>query len=212
MTKDANDYRPTVCGIETIHRPNDDENFTIEGVITIAGRVDGRPLDPVWTRLNTSSHPQDRHREGLRLKMGGGLFPINGRKTKQETVIEFLCKREGDGESEDMRRRAEAPEFLTDPSRRKIKKDDDDDSDKDGDDNDNDGFPELPHDGETTSDGAGGTLKYISYDMVGDNKVLSLEWRTPRACEDDAKDSPNKGKTDDSSGGHWGFFTWLIIM
>lgn len=35
--------------------------------------------------------------------------------------------------------------------------------------------------------------------------VLRLEWRTRHACEDDV--SGEKGK-----GGHWGVFTWFILM
>ena len=53
-------------------------------------------------------------------------------------------------------------------------------------------------------------LKYISYGPVdedgGKEDVLRLEWQTKWACE---------GQTDrdeGSSDGHWGFFTWLIIM
>ena len=144
--------------------------------------------------------------------MGGGLYPPSRQGTKQETVIEFLCDRKGDDESGDKRRRAQALELSTIASKGRIRRDDDDDSDNDGDDNDDNDLPDLPHGGESTSDGAGGTLKYISYDTVGDKKILSLEWHTTHACEDGAKDSPNKGKANNDSGGHWGFFTWLIIM
>lgn len=59
---------------------------------------------------------------------------------------------------------------------------------------------------EETDDGKGGILKFLSYEMVGDTKVLSLEWHTKYACED-AKDGSRDG-----GGGHWGFFTWFIIM
>jgi autophagy-related protein 27 len=49
-----------------------------------------------------------------------------------------------------------------------------------------------------------GTLKYTGYDRkVPDSVVdtLRLEWTTKYACE---KDTP--------AGGHWGFFTWFLIM
>ena len=180
------------------HPPDDAEPY-VEGVIPIAGEFglsNGRNLDPHWTRLNTSSHPGDRDREGLRLKMGGGFFPPGKEGHKQEAVVEFLCTREGTDEAERRRRHAELS-----PRR---EKDEGDDEEK----------PDLPHDGETTSDGADGHLKFISYDLVGDAKVLSLEWRTPHTCEDSAKDSPDKGKSGDEGDNnkHWGFFTWLIIM
>lgn len=55
-------------------------------------------------------------------------------------------------------------------------------------------------------DGHGGRLKFLSYDDVLDTQVLSLEWRTKYACEN----STDRGQ--DSGSGHWGFFTWLIIM
>ena len=140
--------------------------------------------------------------------MGGGLFPPRKGGTKQEAVVELLCAREGaEEESERRRRHAEL-------SPRREKDDNDDDNDDDGDgDKDDEEQPDLPHDGETTSDGADGHLKFISYDLVDESKVLTLEWRTPYACEDAAKDAPKKGKDGDGSNNkHWGFFTWLIIM
>lgn len=139
--------------------------------------------------------------------MGGGLFPPKKGGTKQEAVVEFLCAREGaEEESERRRRHAEL-------SPRREKDDDNNDDDDDDGDKDDEEQPDLPHDGETTSDGADGHLKFISYGPVSESKVLTLEWRTPHACEDAAKDAPNKGKDGDGSNNkHWGFFTWLIIM
>lgn len=139
--------------------------------------------------------------------MGGGLFPPRKGGTKQEAVVELLCAREGAEEPERRRRHAEL-------SPRSEKDDNDDENDDDGNgDKDDEEQPDLPHDGETTSDGADGHLKFVSYGFVGESKVLSLEWRTPHACEDAAKDAPNKGKdVEGSNNKHWGFFTWLIIM
>lgn len=48
--------------------------------------------------------------------------------------------------------------------------------------------------------------RFVAYEPKGEETdVLRLEWRTRHACEDDV--SGGKGK-----GGHWGFFTWFILM
>jgi hypothetical protein len=60
--------------------------------------------------------------------------------------------------------------------------------------------------GEETDDNNGGTIKLQSWDNVGDTKILSLEWVTEHACEN-AEDGGSS-----SSSGHWGFFTWFILM
>lgn len=52
-----------------------------------------------------------------------------------------------------------------------------------------------------TGEGDEKSLKYIDYE----NGVLKLEWRTKYACEQQQGDGG-------SSGSHWGFFTWFIIM
>ncbi|KAL9129478.1 MAG: hypothetical protein Q9217_002074 [Psora testacea] len=60
--------------------------------------------------------------------------------------------------------------------------------------------------GEETNDEHGGKLKLHSWEDEEEVKVLRLDWHTKYACED-AKDSggaPNSG--------HWGFFTWFIII
>lgn len=52
------------------------------------------------------------------------------------------------------------------------------------------------------------SLQFTSFGPGDDNTyLLKLDWRTKYACDDYLSD--NKGK---SSGGHWGFFTWFIIM
>lgn len=85
---------------------------------------------------------------------------------------------------------------ATDKKRGETSTNEDEDPPKDGDD----------MSGEEVGDGHGGTLKYYSWEMEGPVKVLRLQWTTKYAC-DDAKDSDSG-----SSSGHWGFFTWLIIM
>lgn len=102
-------------------------------------------------------------------------------KDKHRAVVEFLCPPKDD-------------------ERRRQRRDEDDTDDNEGED---DGTAI----GEEVDDGAGGRLKYVSYEFAGEVKVLNLEWTTIYACED-AKDEEEKK----SSSGHWGFFTWLIIM
>lgn len=168
-----------VCAIERVVNPI--ENSTIiERVIPIAGDFTlsiGGVLDPKWTRLKTSTLPADRGREGLGLKMGGGRYGDEGEKEqRQKAVVEFLCDKGPE----------ERPRGI---SRR--------DDEKNGGEN---------HGNEKIDDGEGGTLSFLSYEDVGDEKVLSLEWHTKYACEG-AEESGGK-----SSGGHWGFFTWFVIM
>ena len=52
------------------------------------------------------------------------------------------------------------------------------------------------------------SLQFTSFGPGDDNTyILKLDWRTKYACDNYLGD--NKGK---DSGGHWGFFTWFIIM
>ena len=61
--------------------------------------------------------------------------------------------------------------------------------------------------GEEVDDGVGGRLKFVRYEMEEDIRVLRLDWTTDYACENRTTDDD-----ENSSSGHWGFFTWLIIM
>lgn len=104
------------------------------------------------------------------------------KKDKQRAVVEFLCP-------------------PKEEERRRQRRDKDDKDDDEGEDDDT-------ATGEEVDDGAGGRLKYVSYESAGEVMVLNLEWTTPFACEDATDDNEEKK----SSSGHWGFFTWLIIM
>ena len=108
---------------------------------------------------------------------GGRYFIPHKNAEKQKAVIEFLCDKKP-GER----------------TRGILRRDGQEESDKKG------------KEEESTDDGEGGTLKVSSYEMVGDERVLGLTWRTKYACEDAQEDSGKSG------GGHWGFFTWFIIM
>ena len=183
-----------MCGITTAINQKEHNNETLKvipiaGEYLLSGDVGGGDFDPKWTRLSTSNVQSDRDKEGLRLTMGGGRYPKAGAKNSrlQRAVVEFLCDRK---ETEDKR----GALFL---------REEDTGEGNYGEDDSNNGESKEK---EQTDDGEGGTLKYISYDLVGKDKVLSLEWRTKHACEDAAEGGGN------SSSGHWGFFTWFIIM
>lgn len=98
-------------------------------------------------------------------------------------IMEFLCPAKG----EERRRSYQA---LTA----------EDDDDKKGEENDAD------KSGEETDDGDGGTIKLLSWDNQDKPKTLRLKWETKHACENAA------GEGGGSSKGHWGFFTWFILM
>ena len=140
-------------------------------------------MDPKLTRLKSSESASDREKEGVRIIMNGGKHE----KQKQKASVELVCQRDESGG--EARKRAE---------------DDEDDDDDEGD------GKNKAHDdkGETQSDGHGGTLKLVSWEVEEDDaKVLRLEWMTKYACED--ADGSDEGS---STSGSWGFFTWFLIM
>ena len=65
---------------------------------------------------------------------------------------------------------------------------------------------EVDRSGKEVDDEHGGKIKFMSWEDEGDAKTLRLEWQTQYACEDAVESN------DRSSGGHWGFFTWFILM
>lgn len=129
----------------------------------------------------------------MRVLLHGPKYPPSPAKNskKQQAIIEFLCDRK-----EQDRRRG----FSGITER-------DDDGEEGGDKKgggDEDSDPE--DDGGEVDDGQGGKLKFLSYEDVQDIQVLSLEWTTKYACEDASSGGSS------TSSGHWGFFTWVIIM
>lgn len=165
----------------------------IKQVVPIAGDYphSGRPLDPQWTRLPSSGSHADTDKEGLRVELNGGKFPFDKKSgAQQKALVEFICDRERtglEGDEED----AEEATVKRNAARRA-----DQGGEEDG---DNDGEEEDKR-----------SLKFISYKPEGEKNigVLRLEWRTKYACEGQKRsdDEPAKAK------GHWGFFTWFIIV
>ncbi|KAI4159646.1 MAG: hypothetical protein LQ342_006413 [Letrouitia transgressa] len=147
-----------VCAIERIVHTYDNTT-TFKAAIPIAGEYShttGGSLNPTWTRLKTSSSRKDRSKEGVRLKMDGKTWPEKG-GIKQQAVIDFICDRRAEEKEQDYTRL--------------LARDEDDEEDHSA-------------TSEVTEDGHGGKLKYIGYEMVGDAKLLTLEWTTKYACED----------------------------
>ena len=176
-----------VCAIERLYNSNENATGTIEKVIGIAGDYmqTGEHLDAKWTRLKSSASHGDRQKDGLRLEMNGAKYPPDKNGLKQKAVIEFLC------DAKEQERRKGLLAGLG--AREEDDKGDDDEDD------------ENPEAGEEIDDGKDGRLKFLSYEEVERVMVLNMEWTTKYACEDVKKDPV-------SSSGHWGFFTWLIIM
>ena len=183
------DCQNTVCAIKRLVNTFEDST-SFEDAIPIAGKYTlhgGTELDPEITRLKTSSSASDREKEGFRLTLHGPKYPEkNG--VKQKAVIEFLCNDKAEEKEVVGKRGSVAAQKA--------------DEDGDGEEEDHSAT------GEMADDGHGGTLKYHDYSMVGDSQVLSLEWQTKYACEDAGKRVDDEKK----SSGHWGFFTWFIIM
>lgn len=141
-------------------------------------------FNPVYTRLKDSASNTDSQKEGLRLEIGGGVKKTGQDKRPQRAVIEFICRKDEDAESD-----AEG-------------------SDEDEDDNGERKRPEWEA-AKKTDDGAGGELEFLSYDQDSSRNedTLRLNWYTPHGCEDAA----SSGRDTSSSGG-WGFFSWFFFI
>ena len=173
-----------MCGITTAINNKEHKNEILHviptaGDYSTTGYVGVGDFNPKLKRLSTSTVQSDRDKEGIRLTMEGGRYPKKGVKNSrpQKAVVEFLCDRN-----------------ATENKRKALfsREEDADESDDGEDDSNNEENKER----EQTDDGEGETLKYISYDIVEKNEVLSLKWKTKYACED-AADGENN-----SSSGH----------
>ena len=190
-----------VCGVETDYN-HADNTETVRKVIPIAGDYTtshGRHLDPQWTRLKGSASNEDTDKEGLRLELNGGKYPLNSRRGReQKAIVEFSCNKTMEGTEG-----FEETSSITAMLRRR----DDDDED------DDEPLPEMDE---------GKALQFLSYKCVGDDcdqegkgtDTLRLIWKTKYACEGKADDAPDAPADDGGkkSSASWGFFTWFIIV
>lgn len=177
-----------VCGFEEIRIF--ETNEVQENALPIAGLdpLGGGSKDPEVTRLKT----QDPSTEGIRVKLSGGKITDNVRSPTRgkpaSAVIEFQCDPDRTG-LEGLKDDNDIDQQMSRLGRRDDDDGDDDDKSKD----------------KTRS------LQYKSFDLIDDESyVLRLDWKTKYACEDYKRENPSEPSG--SGGGHWGLFTWLIIM
>ncbi|KAL3463234.1 autophagy-related protein 27 [Aspergillus heterothallicus] len=154
--------------------------------------------DPVVKRLKKL----DSDREGLQVELKGGWYPVGDkgkRKHKDASaVIEFECDPDRSG--------LEGLVAETSESKLRVREENKGDG---GDDKNGEGEGGGDDEGkEPLDDGSRPerSLQYKSFGKADDESyVLRLNWKTRYACDDYALSREN-------SSGHWGFFTWLIII
>ncbi|CAK7568714.1 MAG: type II membrane protein [Sporothrix epigloea] len=191
-----------------IKRWRKNDNTTgIDRVIPLAGNLEdqgGGSLDHKATRLKTADSHADAQKEGVRLVLQGGRYPLDGpvkERQSQRVIVELLCdkSREGtegewlvgdyekpqdsDGSSSSDTPAENINETMVDDgfSRREL------------------GENQLIREGEDPALVFNG---YEIHDADGAFGTLRLTWYTKYACESMA----------DSRTVHWGFFTWFVIL
>ncbi|SPO03976.1 related to autophagy protein Atg27 [Cephalotrichum gorgonifer] len=195
-----------VCAIQRTYN-GDEDNGVLHKVIPIAGDLldhGGYDLEYEAQRLKTSSSNADAQREGLRLIIKGGAYPLDGpskKKTKERAIVEFVCDPELEG-TEGEWTPADEYDAGAETARRAAG---------------NlaaaagllgarggDGLSGL-REGEEQLVKDGAALKFISFGVEPESEfeTLRLEWRTKYACE---------SSYDEERAGRWGFFTWLFII
>lgn len=207
-----------MCGIER-HIKHDSDN--IEHIYAIAGSLEdhgGSVFDTEIARLNGSDSHSDAKKNGLRLVLKGGKFPLDGAvndRKPQKAIIELICDEdkegtEGEWESEDKYEKTRRADKESDDDKKDDGKKEDDG--KKGDEDEGDGskgsFAERQLKNKDTA------LLWESFNRGGDPAVLRLTWHTKYACEKRSgggdPDGDNDG--DGSSSKQWGFFTWFVIV
>ncbi|RJE23860.1 Autophagy protein Atg27 [Aspergillus sclerotialis] len=172
-----------ICGFKSTKAVDGSEENDVAFPIVGLDHMGYGTKDPEITRLKKL----DSSREGLMVKLWGGEY-ITDKKEKKRAgaVIEFKCDPERSGLEG-----LQSQEETENPERRSftaLQKREDSGSDEGGD--------------------SSRSLQFTSFGPGDDNTyILKLDWRTKYSCDDYLSD--NKGK---SSGGHWGFFTWFIII
>ena len=179
-------------------------------VIPLAGSLanhGGKALDHKVTRLKSSESNADSQKEGVRLVLQGGRYPLDGPakdRQDQRVIVELLC---------DMTREGTEGEWQVDEY--------DPEGGKSGESGESGETGDAPPANATmaadgvslleagekqlTREGENPALIFEGYEVHdADNAfgTLRLTWHTKYACESMA----GAGRE------HWGFFTWFVII
>ncbi|KAK2011804.1 hypothetical protein LZ32DRAFT_606062 [Colletotrichum eremochloae] len=189
-----------VCAIERTIHPGPDSKDEVEKVIPIAGELGdhgGRALDAKPERLKSSDSNSDAKKEGVRLILNGGSYPLGRSGRNQKAIIEFICDPNKTGLEGEFK-----PEDQYDGSQFRAREDDKDGKDDDG-----------PSPVEKQLLMPNSSLIWNSYgpSEKDDMDVLRMTWYTKYACEDAFGKPPSEGGSGDTSS-HWGFFTWFFVL
>jgi hypothetical protein len=84
-----------VCGIESI--TSKDGASVITRVVSIAGDISDRHVDPKFIALGTGDSSADKERVGVRVVLNGGLYPDDKTGRKQSAIIDFICDPDREG-------------------------------------------------------------------------------------------------------------------
>lgn len=198
----------TVCAIQRTSHPGSDnkDQGQVEKVIPISGDLQdrgGKPLDAKVERLKSSNSNSDAQKEGVRVILNGGSYPLNKKGRNQQAIIEFICDREKTGLEGEVT--AEDKYDGSEVIRARDEKDE-----KDGDKDEDEPSPDEKQILKPDT-----ALLWNSYgpSEKGDTDVLRMTWHTKYACEDafgKPADPSDPGSGDTSS--HWGFFTWFVVL
>ncbi|CAK7206850.1 type II membrane protein [Sporothrix eucalyptigena] len=189
-----------------------DGNLSINQVIPLAGNLEdqgGGSLDHKATRLKTADSHEDAQKEGVRLVLQGGRYPLDGpvkERQSQRVIVELLCdkSREGtEGEWLVGEYEGSVGSGSTDTPPKSVNEtlivDGENTSNGFSTREDHPGEKQLIREGEDPALVFGG---YEIHDADGAFGTLRLTWYTKYACESMAE----------SRREHWGFFTWFVIL
>lgn len=198
-----------VCAIKRLVRPDDNHDDILE-VIPLAGELKdhgGGNLDAKAERFKNSNSHSDSDKEGLRLTLNGGRYPMHSKKERsQKTIIEFICNKDKTGLEGET-----SPEEQYDASLF-ARADDKKDGEK------GDGKDDEADDGKSGEERQlmkpDAALIWNSYGPAdeGNTDILRLTWHTKYACEDAFRNPDNDDGDSPSSTSGWGFFTWFILL
>jgi autophagy-related protein 27 len=181
---------PKVCGFRYTSYLDESEKLGYAFPIAGLEHLGHGAKDAEITRLQK----QDPDREGLLVKLYGGEYLEDHNNSKKATaaVIEFQCDPDRSG-LEGLEALQEVN--LDSDSQRRRRRETVPTGDDQGDDKDSGGGADDSQ-----------SLRFKSFKLVDDTYILRLDWKTRYSCDNYVKDR------DEASNGHWGFFTWLIIM